>query len=204
VERRRSTPRRTTATAPRARRAIDPDPRVGWVALTGTPGTGKTTVASHLPARWSPIEVGELAESLGAARPRRGGGYVVDLERLARKFPPAGARVRVLVGHLAHLLPVRTAIVLRCDPTALAGRLRGKGRASERHDNLVCEAIDLVAEEARAPGRRVLELDTTTRSPELVARSIVRWVRSGRPRSGARPRWLARRGVTDVLLGKAR
>ena len=142
------------------------------VALTGTPGTGKTTVARRLGASWRTLEVAELAQRLGTGR-RREGGWVVDLAATARawragRVPP----VDVLVGHLAHLLPLRDVIVLRCHPRELARRLARSrpGTEQDRRANLVAEATDVILSEAVGLRRRVWEIDTTGRSPASVAR----------------------------------
>jgi adenylate kinase len=172
------------------------------LALTGTPGTGKSTVARHLRGvRW--IEVADLARHWGLARPREGT-WEVDLDRLVERArgPHALSHVDVVVGHLAHLLPLRDVVVLRCHPRELGRRLgsRRRGAAGHRRDNVVVEATDLVLLEAIGPGRRVLEIDTTRRTPDSVAREVERSVRRGvRPRYGA-VRWLEEPSVTDYLL----
>jgi adenylate kinase len=131
----------------------------------------------------------------------------VDVRRLARRARAAGAfeGVDVVVGHLAHLLPLRDVVVLRCHPLALARRLERarRGGARERLENVVAEATDVVRWEAVGPGRRVVEVDTTSRSVASVARSVSRFVRSRV--AGPQPRidWLADPAVTDYLLDRA-
>src|SRR5580698_2595873 len=85
------------------------------VAITGTPGTGKSSIARSLPSSWQAVEVGDLAVRLGAGT-RRASDVLVDLPKLARALRRSSMGDRlVLVGHLAHLLPVREVVVLRCD-----------------------------------------------------------------------------------------
>ncbi|EQD54429.1 Adenylate kinase, partial [mine drainage metagenome] len=97
------------------------------VALSGTPGSGKTRVAHELDGDPASIEVGPLAAKFGAAiRTRRG--WTVDLPKLRRALRARGTTEAVWVGHLAHLLPVRAAIVLRCHPRRLLARLERSGR----------------------------------------------------------------------------
>ena len=173
------------------------------MALTGTPGVGKSSVAARLAARWTVAEVAELARSAGAARPGPTG-VEVDLARLRRALArgPSGATPQVIVGHLAHLLPVREAIVLRCHPLELARRLARarRGRRSDRAANVVSEAVDLVLIEADERGLPVFEVDTTGRSVAAVARDVDRRLRrGGSPRQGTVD-WLADRRVTAHLL----
>ncbi|MEM0129379.1 MAG: AAA family ATPase [Thermoplasmata archaeon] len=175
------------------------------VALTGVPGTGKSAVAARLPAELRAVEVADLAIARGAGR-RRSGGVVVDMDRLARSLarrPEPG--VAVYVGHLAHLLPVRRAIVLRCDPRELARRLAARGDPpAERRENLLCEAIDRIGAEAADRGRPVLEIDTTGRPIGAVARRVAMALR--RPGRGkSRPiDWLGTPEVTAHLLDWSR
>jgi adenylate kinase len=175
---------------------------VATVALTGTPGTGKSTVARGLPSRWKVIEVGELARRVGAARPK-GASVEIDMRRLARGFRAGLAgRVDVVVGHLAHLLPVRDVVVLRCHPRELRRRLERchRGTSSSRDENVVAEATDWVLIEALALRRRVWEVDTSGRSPAAVAREVTARIRRrGRPSYG-RVDWLADPTVTGHLL----
>lgn len=176
---------------------------VGPIALTGTPGTGKSSIARHLTGslRWR--EVGELANELGCAR-RGPEGWVVDLPRLRRRLRnrPAWRGVDLVVGHLAHLLPIRDVIVLRCHPEELVRRLRRARRGSplDRAENYVAEATDVVLLEAIAPGHRVWEVDTTGRSiGEAAARVAHRWRTRGRSDYG-RIDWLQDPRVTAHLL----
>lgn len=163
-------------------------------------------MAALLRAEFSVIEIGDLAVSAGLGR-RRARSVLVDLSELQRRFGRLhrGCPYEVYVGHLAHLLPIRDVVVLRCNPVVLAERLRRARRGSvrDRSDNVVSEAIDLVLREAVGPGRRVWEVDTTGRSPTQVAREVrLRLRRRGRSEYG-RLRWLADRRVTDYLLDAA-
>jgi adenylate kinase len=181
---------------PRAQVRLKRPPRVP-VALTGTPGTGKSSVAAALRGRRTSLEVSEWALASHAGR-RRGRGVAVDLARLPRRLPD----VDLLVGHLAHLVPVRDVIVLRCHPIELLRRLRAARRGSdaERRANAEAEALDFVLWEALRPGRRVWEIDTSGRSVADVARAVDRaWRRRGPSRYG-RTDWLRDSAVTEHLL----
>jgi adenylate kinase len=175
-------------------------------ALTGTPGTGKTTVAGRLGASWRTLEVAELAQRFGSGR-RRDGDWVVDLPATARawratRVPPAD----VVVGHLAHLLPVRDVIVLRCHPRELARRL-ARSRSGSEGDlraNLVAEATDIVLVEALGLHRRIWEVDTTGRTPASVAREVVHRLRTRGPPSYGRVDWLSDAWVGKHLLDWSR
>ena len=132
----------------------------------------------------------------------------MDLNALARRMRSGGwgGPERLLVGHLAHLLPVRDVIVLRCHPLELRERLRraGRGTAFERRENVVAEATDLILVEALRARRRVWEVDTTGRSLPAVAREVRSILdRRPRPRHGVVD-WLADPAVTAHLLGRSR
>jgi adenylate kinase len=171
------------------------------VALTGVPGTGKSTTASLLAPRIRSVEVGDLAIAWGLAR-RSAGALTVDLGKMQRRFRQSPPGVDLVVGHLAHLLPMRDVIVLRCHPEQLVSRLArtGRGSARERHENYVAEALDVVLAEAVRPGRRVWEIDTTDRTPRGVGRSVARLLRLRPPSRYGRVDWLAERRVAAHLL----
>jgi adenylate kinase len=175
------------------------------VALTGTPGTGKSRVTAELDPSWGAVEVGDLAVRRGLGRPTHGQ-VQVDLTGLQRSLvgEAVDARPGVLVGHLAHLLPVEGAVVLRCHPLVLRARLNAvaRGSAADRQENYVAEAIDLVSREARERRLPVWEIDTTRRTPRSVAREVERILRD---RAKVRHRsidWLADPRVTAHLLDR--
>lgn len=189
------------------RRATTPVERTARIALTGTPGTGKSAVAAALPGRYGVTEVSDLALRFGSGRRVRGG-VEVDLARLARRMRavPDPDLPTVLVGHLAHLLPIEDAIVLRCQPVELARRLKRakRGTETDRRANVEAEATDVVLVEALSLGRRVWEVDTTGRSVAAVARAVSGIVRTRRHPGAGEIDWLSDPQVTDYLLRRGR
>jgi adenylate kinase len=173
------------------------------VALTGTPGTGKSAVGKRLRPARTVVEVGDLAlrEGVGRSFP---GGIEVDLPALAHRMGPTGSvpTDAVLVGHLAHLLPVRDAVVLRCRPDVLVRRLStaDRGTQADRRENFLAEALDVVLCEAVQLGCRVWEVDTTRRSVASVAAEVEDLL-SRRPAARfGEVDWLSDRRVAAHLL----
>lgn len=146
------------------------------LALTGTPGTGKTSVARELARRgWGVLVVADYAKDEGFVleEDEARGSLVIDEEALSEhlateEWPETPA---VLDSHFAHLLPNEAVVVLRCDPLVLADRLRARGWPEAKvRENVEAEALSVVAEEC--DGERVLEVDTTTADPKAVAETI--------------------------------
>ena len=145
------------------------------VALTGTPGTGKTTAAGRLETDLEVVDLNRLVEAEGliAGQDDDRGSWIADLEALRDRL--AGRDDVLLESHLAHHLPVDRVVVLRCHPAALRRRLRERGAPAEKAaENADAEALDVVLAEAVAEHgeERVYEVDTTDRSPDAVARDV--------------------------------
>ena len=155
------------------------------IAVSGTPGTGKSTLADSLSRRgWSVIELAtflkerDLPRSWDDERQT----FEVDIEELDQAVQEIDSEEPIiLVGHLSHLLSVDVTIVLRCRPSVLEMRLgsRGWGR-SKVIENLEAEACDVVLLEALDSGVEVCEIDTTSMSPAELVDSVEEILRGER------------------------
>ena len=146
------------------------------VALTGTPGTGKSSVAAELARRgYHVVLLDRLAEErklivgLDAVRGTR----EVDVEALDREIE-VPAKLGFLVAHYAHLLTADLAVVLRCHPKVLAERLRARAWADAKvRENVEAEAIDVITQEAVVRLPLVFEVETTRATPEASADAVL-------------------------------
>ena len=134
------------------------------VALTGTPGTGKSSVGSALERRgYVVIDLDEVARRegliLGQDPVRRTDEVDVEALREAVRVP---TKVAFLKGHYSHLMDVNLAIVLRCRPSVLRRRLEARGWPEAKvRENVEAEAIDVILQEAMDRLPFVFEIDTT-------------------------------------------
>jgi adenylate kinase len=144
------------------------------VALTGTPGVGKTTLAAVAALRgWAVVDVKAWARDQGCVVGYDGEDQaeVIDVAALARRMPE-GDRV-LLEGHLSHFLPVDVAWVVRCDPDVLRTRLEARGYAPAKvAENLEAEALDLILSEALDHCPRVVQRDGTRRTAEALYKAF--------------------------------
>jgi adenylate kinase len=146
------------------------------VAITGTPGTGKTTVSDLLAVDMDVVHVNQLVEDEGffdevdEARDSK----VADMDAVRDYLD--GMDDVVVESHLAHLVnDLDKVVVLRCAPAVLEDRLTERGEPPEKAgENAESEALDVILSEAvRIHGEdRVYEIDTTDRDPETVARDV--------------------------------
>lgn len=144
------------------------------LAITGTPGTGKSSVCTALGLDY--VDLHRVIEELGlytGLDPDRGS-LIADLDRLRDYIHQIAGPQLILEGHLAHLLEPEVAIVLRANPIVLAGRLEQKGFPQQKiQENVEAEALDVILVEAVDLCAVVYEVDTSAMSSEEVA-AIVR------------------------------
>lgn len=147
------------------------------VSLTGTPGTGKSSVGSVLASRGRRVlELGELIKEhrLYEGRDEERQSLEVDPEvledRLPSLLPPGDI---ILVGHLSHLVPADLVIVLRCRPSMLEERLKARGWPEAKvRENMEAEALDVILVEAVESERETVEIDTTEMTVAQVADAV--------------------------------
>ncbi len=153
------------------------------VAITGTPGTGKTSVAASLAEKgYEVISFDELAEDFVVGYDNERECEIVDTEEMDKLFRNIKEKgIAFVEGHLSHMLSVDFVIVLRCEPSELEKRLKAKGWEGEKiKENIEAEAMDLILSQAcDMHDGKVAEIDTTGRKAEEVTEEIDKIVESG-------------------------
>ena len=155
------------------------------IAVTGTPGTGKTTATKLLTDRGLDAPLVHLNDEIKAHE--LWSDRDVDRESLIADFEAVKAHLGewdgILESHLAYQFDVDRVIVLRCAPAELERRLTERGdSAAKAAENAESEALDVVLSEAvETHGQEsVYEIDTTDRSPDEVADEIAAVVEGDR------------------------
>ncbi len=156
------------------------------VAITGTPGTGKTRVAKKLGSAlgFPVIDLNSLlVKEYALGRDIDRDTTVVDIYRASRTIKLPGDCV--VDGHLSHFLGADVVVVLRCKPGELRRRLRNKGWAEEKvRENAEAEALNIISLEARENNKRVFDIDTTEKSVNEVVEEIIKAIKENRPDEG--------------------
>jgi len=145
------------------------------LAVTGTPGTGKTTATDLMAADLDVIHLNDVVrrEGLTTGRDESRDTLVVDVDAVAAYLD---GRVDVVFeSHLAHHFDADRVAVLRCRPDRLEDRLAERGESEATiAENAESEALDLIlSETVQRHGREaVYEIDTTDRTPAEVAAEL--------------------------------
>jgi len=146
------------------------------IALTGTPGVGKTTVSKVLKRRgYKILDLNNFIEEedLRGDKDIDRSSFEVDTERLREVYNSKNLNPDVVEGHLAHHLSLSPTVVLRCSPSGLEKRMSKKGWDEDKiKENLEAEMLDLILIEALEKSEDVYEIDTTGKSPEEVASAV--------------------------------
>lgn len=145
------------------------------VALTGTPGTGKTTASELVETTLEVIGLNDLIkdEGLMSGVDEERDSLVADLDAIEARL--SGRDDVIVESHLAHHLDVDRVIVLRCRPEVLKRRLLDRGESDRKAaENAEAEALDVILSEAveRHGVESVYEIETTEYGPESVANEI--------------------------------
>jgi adenylate kinase len=164
------------------------------IGLTGTPGTGKTSVSKLLEKRrgWKVIYLNDLIkeEHLYSEVDEERDAVIADMElirkRLAgiieeekvqdvekeRRDGKKEESITIIESHLAHYI-TDIVIVLRAYPPELKKRLEKRGYSEEKiNENAEAESIDLILAEAFEWCKKVFEVNTTGRTAEETAADV--------------------------------
>ncbi len=142
------------------------------IAVSGTPGTGKSAFARQLARKLDArlIDLNALIRRKGFYKLDADGTRIANLRQMRAEFARISRKSLdniVVEGLLAHLLPTKRlthVIVLRTKPKILERRLRArKYFGTKLRDNIEAEALSIILWEAvQAHGMdKVYEIDTT-------------------------------------------
>lgn len=135
------------------------------VGITGTPGTGKTTVTEALDREIIDMKKFACEKGLGEQTDL----LEIDVSAVNEELPEK----YWIEGHLAHKMDLDYCIVLRTRPDILRDRLEARDYSEEKiNENVEAEAMDLILSEASQKNILIYEIDTTEKSVDEVVNEI--------------------------------
>jgi len=159
-----------------------------FIALTGTPGTGKTSVTKELETKGIQIlSLNDLALShnfIDGVDKKRGS-IILDLDKInsyLQKNSNIHSKPTIIEGHASHwLTQPEWIIILRCHPKELQKRLNTKQWKKEKiYENVEAEILDIILCEATEihPANKLLEIDTTYITIQEVSEIILNLIKT--------------------------
>jgi len=142
--------------------------------VTGTPGTGKTTVAKKLAKKYKAeyIDVNVIIKDNGLRESydKKRKSYVVDINKLNKVLAKIITIARkhkkslIIDSHLSHYLPpkyVDCCYVTKTSLKTLKKRLQKRGYSKQKvAENMQCEIFDICLMEAQEAGHKVKIITT--------------------------------------------
>jgi adenylate kinase len=152
------------------------------IAVSGTPGVGKTTVSKILSERlgYEYVSIKDFALAKGIGE-KVGDEIEIDVDELFRAVGEEfSGRDAVIDGHLSHLVPADVVVVLRLHPKMVAERLESRGYPRKKlAENVEAELVDVILVEAIEENENVIEVDTTGKTPDEVVDEILSLLNEG-------------------------
>lgn len=148
------------------------------LAISGTPGTGKTAVAKQLSKKlgWETIELNKLAKEkdLFSGYDEKRKCDIVDVDRVDEEIKKIKNDV-IIESHFAHDIRSDAIVILRTNPAELRKRLEKKDWKKEKiEENILAEIMEVCLSEAMETDRKVVQINTTKYTPEKAANEIIK------------------------------
>jgi len=157
-----------------------------WVALTGTPGTGKSSIATLLQKHgYTIVRLHQLAKEYKCTdgMDTKRNSQLIDIDKLNKTIKKTFTIDTLIFfeGHLGHLLKaIDKVVILRCHPNELNRRLKKKKWNTKKiKENIDAEIIDVILCEAveHHSKKNIFEIDTTKKTIEEVSAIIINIVK---------------------------
>lgn len=146
------------------------------IAITGTPGTGKHTLAGEIGKRTGlqVVDIGKMAkERKWGRKDAKRKAWIADIGKLRKETRKI--KDCILVSSYSELMPNDIVIVARCHPRTLAKRLKKRGYPRKKTiENLECECLDycLISALGHNPKKKVYEIDNTGKLDKTVREAM--------------------------------
>lgn len=132
------------------------------VSITGSPGTGKTSVSKKVSKAlvYRLVELNKLAEDkkLYLGYDRKRGAKIVDIKKIQKEV--AKLNNTVIESHYSHLIKSDLVFVLRRDPKELIKIYKKRGWSKKKVDeNIGAEIMEICKNEAIKANKNVYEIE---------------------------------------------
>ncbi len=149
------------------------------ITISGTPGTGKTAISKELSKLlgYEIVSITDLVKKrkIPSGYDRKRKSHIVDEKKLDKKIKKLLGKKKnyIIEGGLAHYVKSDLCIVLRTNPAILEKRMKKRKWPAEKiKENLQAEILDAAVIEAMDKNKRVLEIDTSRKTPKQAATLI--------------------------------